>query len=214
MNNFMNTKERIVELDKKRIEELKLDQSKAIFLDRDGVIIKDVGYISKAKDVCLEKGVSALLKFAYKLNIPVFIITNQSGISRGYFEWEDFDKVNCKMLDLIEYPSPIVSIFANSHITISKDNWRKPNPTMLLIASEKYNLNLKKSIFIGDRLSDMLAGCKSGIETLIHVKTGHGEKECSSIMNYCHEKFFILEEKRSKIIFLENLLKFPFSMYP
>ena len=69
-----------------------------MFLDRDGVIIRDVGYINKVKDVTLEKGIKNLLKFVFKLNIPVFVVTNQSGISRGYYDWEDFEKVNERML--------------------------------------------------------------------------------------------------------------------
>lgn len=185
----------------------------ALFLDRDGVIIKDTGYISKAKDVSLELGIKNILKNAFQLNIPVIIVTNQSGISRGYYSWDDFDKVNKRMFQLIGEPSPIVGIYANSHLHLSKDNWRKPNPGMILSAAKKFQINLKKSILIGDRHSDMIAGCKSGIKTLVHVRTGHGKQEYNNILEYCKDGYFLADNMKSKIIFYENLLKFSSSIF-
>ena len=93
-----------------------IGDNKALFLDRDGVIIKDVNYISNPEDVELEAGVIELLKKAYENKLPVFIITNQSGISRGFYKWDDFHKVNEKIIQLIGQPNPIYSIYANSHI--------------------------------------------------------------------------------------------------
>ena len=103
----------------------------ALFLDRDGVIIKDVDYISSPDEVILEKGLLSLLSKAYKFGWPVIIVTNQSGISRGFYSWNDFFNVNKKMLELIGKPNPIFSIYANSHIKVDKSNWRKPNPFMI-----------------------------------------------------------------------------------
>jgi len=208
----LKLKERIIEL--KKYNEKKFSNSKvALFLDRDGVIIKDVGYIAKAEDVTLEKGIKNLMQFIYEKKIQVFVITNQSGISRGYFDWKDFDKVNQKMIYLIGEKSPIVAIYANSYLKLSQNNWRKPHPGMILEASKKYNIDTHKSIFVGDRLSDMIAGCKSGIKTLVHVKTGHGKNEYATIKNACDEDFFYIDNKKSKIIFIDNLLKFPFEVF-
>ena len=206
----MNLNERIIEL-KNANERKKISGScKALFLDRDGVLIKDVGYISRAEDVILESGIKKLLAFAYVLNIPVFIITNQSGISRGYYDWDDFEEVNLKMLELIGEPSPIVAIYANSHLKDLKSNWRKPNPDMIFSAAKKFNINIGKSILIGDRVSDMIAGCRSGIDTLIHVRTGHGQKEYSVVLNYCDGDVFVYGSNKSRIIFIDNLLQFPY----
>ena len=81
----MNDKERIFsEIENEIHHKILSEFCPALFLDRDGVIIKDIGYISKPKDVVLEKGSKNLLKFAYEEKIPVIIVTNQSGISRGY----------------------------------------------------------------------------------------------------------------------------------
>ena len=98
---ILKNKERFFEI-KKRNELKKLPEfNSALFLDRDGVMIRDIGYISNADDVILELGLKNLITRAYELNIPVFIVTNQSGISRGYYKWIDFEKVNNRMLNLI-----------------------------------------------------------------------------------------------------------------
>ena len=208
----MNDKERIFEVENEIEPKILSELSSALFLDRDGVIIKEVGYISKPKDVILEKGIKNLLNFAYAQNIPVIVVTNQSGISRGYYDWHDFVKVNERMLRLIGQPSPIISILANSHLNDLENNWRKPNPNMIKFATKKYNINTSESILIGDRLSDMIAGCKSDIKTLIHVKSGHGEKEYQDILKYCDNEYFLINKRKSKIVFLNNLLEFPFEM--
>ena len=210
---ILNNQERFIEI--KKINEVKKlpKFNSALFLDRDGVMIRDIGYISKADDVILELGLKNLIKRSYELNIPIFIVTNQSGISRGFYKWSDFEKVNNRMLNLIGEPSSIIAIYANSHKNLSENNWRKPNPEMILSASKKYNINIDKSLLIGDRLSDMIAGCKSGIKTLVHVKTGHGKNEYATIKNSCDKDFFYIDNKKSKIIFIDNLLKFPFEVF-
>ena len=209
----MNFEERVIELNSEINEKACLNKRSALFLDRDGVIIKDIGYISKAEDVILEIGIIDLLEFVWKLNIPVFIVTNQSGISRGYYDWNDFDQVNQRMLSIIGRKSSIKAILANSHIESLKYNWRKLNPDMILYASKKYNINTNKSIMVGDRLSDMIAGCKSGINTIIHVKTGHGKDEYESILEYCENGIFTADNMNSQIIFIENLLELPYQIF-
>jgi len=210
---ILKNKERFFEI-KKRNELKKLPEfNSALFLDRDGVMIRDIGYISNADDVILELGLKKLISRANELNIPIFVVTNQSGISRGFYNWSDFEKVNNRMLNLIGEPSSIIAIYANSYKNLSKNNWRKPNPEMILSASKKYNINIDTSFLIGDRLSDMIAGCKSGIKTLVHVKTGHGKNEYATIKNSCDDDFFYIDNKKSKIIFIDNLLKFPFEVF-
>lgn len=185
----------------------------ALFLDRDGVIIQDVNYIKDPNDVEIEKGLKELLFKAHEFQWPVFVVTNQSGISRGFYKWEQFYKVNKRMIELIGKPNPIHSIYANCHITSSENNWRKPNPFMIQHAAERFNVNLSKSILIGDRVSDMLAGLRSGINNLIHVETGHGIREKSQISkNINKDGFFSSSGLSSKIIFLKNLKSFPYQL--
>ena len=107
----------------------------------------------------------------------MIIITNQSGISKGLLSWDDYHEVNNKMIELLDMPNPIKAIYANSYITDKPINWRKPNPAMILKALNDFNLNIKKSILIGDRNSDILAGMRANIPKIFHVSTGHGIKE-------------------------------------
>ena len=189
-------------------------ENKALFLDRDGVIIKDVNYISNPDDVELEVGVINLLKKAYEYKLPVFIITNQSGISRGFYKWEDFHKVNERIIQLIGQPNPIYSIYANSHIESNFNNWRKPNPNMIFKIADRFNLNLTKSILIGDRISDLQAGIRSGVRKLIHVETGHGKREKQKILESIDKNGFFKDSKlKSELILLKNLNKFPFKLF-
>jgi len=185
----------------------------ALFLDRDGVMIREVNYIKDPDDVQIEKGLIELLKKAHEFKWPVFVVTNQSGISRGFYKWDEFYQVNKRMIELIGKPNPIYSIYANSHITLNENNWRKPNPFMIEHAAERFNINLSKSILIGDRVSDMLAGLRSGINNLIHVETGHGMREKNQISNYINKNgFFTCSGLTSKMIFLNNLSSFPYQI--
>ncbi len=185
----------------------------ALFLDRDGVIIKDVDYINSPDDVEIEKGLIELLFKAHKFAWPVIIVTNQSGISRGFYSWKEFFAVNKKMIELIGKPNPIYSIYANSHINLNSTNWRKPNPFMLMEAANKFNIDLKKSIIIGDRISDLQAGSRSGIGNLVHVETGHGKEEKKKILESVYaDQFFHDSGIKSKITFLKNLEYFPLNL--
>ena len=99
----------------------------ALFLDRDGVIIEDTNYISDPLDVRLCPGIGELINSAYIHNWHVVIITNQSGISRGYFSWNDYEKVTSRILDLLGNSSPVSAIYANGYMscTSSSLSWRK-----------------------------------------------------------------------------------------
>ena len=179
----------------------------AIFIDRDGVIIKDKHYISKGNKVELEDGAINFLNSAFNLKIPVIIVTNQSGISRGFFSWNDYVKVTKRMMQIIGKENPIIAIFANGLSPNSGSNtWRKPNPNMINVASDLLKLSRNKSLLIGDRESDIKAGLNGNILNLIHVNTGYGNKERDNVRRIIDnisssEK----KEKKIKISFKENI---------
>ncbi len=181
------------------------------FLDRDGVVIKEKHFVSNPSDVFLEEGAQELLNFLYNLKIPVIIISNQSGISRKILTWNDFEEVNERMFNLIGINNPIVGIFANGLLPKSPiESWRKPSPQMIKIASGIFNIDLKNSFLIGDRLTDLKAGLNAGVNNLIHLKTGHGEKEIKEVKKF-FENDFDSERKNKKISrvsFYENLNTF------
>ena len=97
----------------------------ALFLDRDGVLIKDCHYISSVKKVETEKGAKNLVRFAYDCGWHIIVVSNQSGISRNKISWDDYFKVTNKMIALFGKPNPFSAIYANSQGPNSKfKNWR------------------------------------------------------------------------------------------
>ena len=161
---------------------------KAIFFDRDGVLIEDMHYIKDPNEVSLLKGVDFLLNKAKKLGYLNIIITNQSGISKKLFTWEDYEKVTNRMLAVIKTKNAINAIYANGESNdefLNHKSWRKPSPNMILRAAKEFNLDLFNSILIGDRLSDISSGEKAGINNIYHVLTGHGVSERRKVIkNY------------------------------
>ena len=145
----------------------------ALFLDRDGVLIEDRHYLCDPDLVAICPGLTELISRANSLAIPVVVVTNQSGIARSFYDWSHYDRVTQRMLDLLK-PLDIAAIYASGHSSLSNSNWRKPRPGMLLEAARVLNLDLSKSLIIGDRLSDLQAGFAAHLNTLIHVLTGYG----------------------------------------
>ncbi len=186
-------------------------KSPVLFLDRDGVIIEDTHYINDPNKVKLCIGARKLIRKFYENNVAIVIITNQSGISKGLITWADYISVTKSMIEKLGNPNPISAIYANSHLSdLPRTNWRKPNPNMIFQAIKDLNLDIKKSILIGDRGSDILAGINAGIVNLISVETGYGFNEKNKILKILNEEINYPEKKNSQnIFFIENLTKFP-----
>ncbi len=179
----------------------------ALFLDRDGVLIKDCHYISNSDDVVLEKGSKGLVRFAYDQGWIIVIVSNQSGISRKILSWENYFDITNKMISLFGAPNPFNAIYANSEVPNSKTiYWRKPSPNMILRAAKILNIDLKNSIIIGDRKSDILAGINSGIKLLVHTKTGHGALEREEVIKIKNE---IKKYNKVKFITINDFSQFP-----
>ena len=142
---------------------------KAIFLDRDNTLIEDEGYIHKPEKVKLLPGVGEGLKLLKKLGYLLIVVSNQSGIGRGYFKEEDFHKVNSRLQELLKsYGVQIDDFFFCPHKPEDNCNCRKPKTGMIEKASKKWNINVKESYVIGDKDIDVLlaenAGCKKGLK--------------------------------------------------
>ncbi len=156
---------------------------KAIFLDRDGVINVEVGYLSDPDDFELLKGTSEALKLLNQKNYLLIIITNQAGIARGYFTEEILQNIHKKMITLLKKQDIILDdIFFCPHhpVFTGHCNCRKPNPGMILKASEKFNIDLNKSYMVGDTLNDIETGKNVKCKTVL-VLTGYGSKELKKI---------------------------------
>tara|TARA_Y100000589_G_scaffold328085_1_gene371417 strand:+ start:1283 stop:1978 length:696 start_codon:yes stop_codon:yes gene_type:complete len=179
-------------------------QKPAIFFDRDGVLIKDCHYISSADNVEIEVDARKIIKFAKANDWIIIIITNQSGISRGYFNWDQYKSVTDRFLTDLGLPQYIDGIYANGFDDTRYSYWRKPNPGMIFEAQRDFNIDLSKSILIGDRLSDIQAGVKANIQSIFHVLTGHGLSERSKIVQKFSDDIYIETDKIKKLSFNEK----------
>jgi D-glycero-D-manno-heptose 1,7-bisphosphate phosphatase len=157
----------------------------ALFLDRDGVVIEDCHHLSNPDQVRLCHGARQLIASADRQGWPVVLITNQSGIARGLFQWRHFEMVNERMQQLLGSDAPLAAIYANGHgPDAAASSWRKPSPQMLLQAARALNLDVQRSLLIGDRLSDLQAGAKAGVSMVLHVLSGHGPSARASVLQW------------------------------
>ena len=140
---------------------------KALFLDRDGVINVEKQYLYKKEDFEFIEGIFELCQFFQDLGYLIIVVTNQSGIARGYYSEEDFENLTQWM----------VKQFKEQNITISKVYHcphhpditgeclcRKPKPGMLLDAQKEFNVDLKHSVMVGDKERDIEAGLNAGLK--------------------------------------------------
>jgi len=154
---------------------------KTIFLDRDGVINKEVNYLHKIDDFEFVDGIFKACLYFQNLGYKIIIITNQSGISRGYYDESEFQKLTKWMLGQFEKNNiNILDIFHCPHGPDSNCDCRKPMPGMFLSAKKKYNIDMRNSWMIGDKKADIIAANNSGIFNTILVKSGHKINESSS----------------------------------
>lgn len=159
------------------------DARPAVFLDRDGVLIEDAHYLRDPAGVALCEGSRSLLAIALRQCWPVVVITNQSGIARGYFDWAVYEAITSRLLALLGPEAPVAAIYASGHgPDAAATSWRKPSPAMLFSAAADLNLDLSRSLLIGDRLSDLQAGARAGLPWLVHVSSGHGEQERQAVI--------------------------------
>jgi D-glycero-D-manno-heptose 1,7-bisphosphate phosphatase len=162
----------------------------ALFLDRDGVMIEDKGYLSDPTQVELLYGIDGLIRTAHELGMVVVEITNQSGIGRGMYGWEEFIAVEKRINHMLSASGAFVDgVFACPFHTsatepyrIEEHPWRKPNPGMLLEAARLLNIDLQRSVLVGDRMSDIQSAKKAALSVAIHVLTGsRADQECNAL---------------------------------
>ena len=133
----------------------------ALFLDRDGVINVDSGYVGKQEDFEFFPGIFDICRIAKQLGYLIFVVTNQSGIGRGYYTEQDFLKLNDWMCGVFkEHGVEIDKVYYCSSLD-SPD--RKPEPGMILRAAEEYDIDLSRSILVGDKDTDIQAGIAAGV---------------------------------------------------
>lgn len=147
--------------------------TKAIFLDRDGVINLDKAYVSKIEDFEFCEGVFEALTHFQNLGYLLIIVTNQSGIGRGYYTEEDFQKLTAWMRkELLHVRIKIDAVYHCPHAPEANCACRKPQSGMFLKAIEDFDIDVKQSWMIGDKPSDIEAALGAGIlNTILLGKT-------------------------------------------
>lgn len=143
---------------------------KALFLDRDGVINEEINYLYKIEDFVLVKGIINLCKDFLRNGYIIVVVTNQAGIARKKYSEKDFMILTHWMLELFEkHEIKISKVYHCPHHPdfTGECSCRKPNIGMVLQAKKDYDLDLKSSLLIGDKESDIEAGINAGISKTI-----------------------------------------------
>jgi D-glycero-D-manno-heptose 1,7-bisphosphate phosphatase len=129
-----------------------------VFLDRDGTIIRDVHYLSRPDDVELLPGAADAISRLNKAEVPVAVVTNQSGIGRGYYDVEDYERVHVRMLDqLAEAGARIDASYYCPHAPdlVPPCDCRKPRPALFERALREFGSDPTRAYYIGDQLRDI-----------------------------------------------------------
>ena len=145
---------------------------KALFLDRDGVVNKDVGYAHRVDQIEFMPGIFELCRAAHAAGELIIIVTNQSGIGRGYYSEADFHALMQWMCErFTEEGASITAYYFCPHLPEDACHCRKPQPGMILQAAREWNIDLAHSRLIGDKESDLEAGRAVGLGKCISNNT-------------------------------------------
>lgn len=170
-----------------------------LFLDRDGVIVEEVNYLHRREDVRILDGAAELIDSARQRGWAVGLLTNQAGIGRGYYDWTAFSSVQDEIVTRLNLgPSPFDFVAAcASHPEamdpfhrIENHSWRKPNPGMLRMAAYALDLDLPRSVLVGDQLCDIRAAALAQVKYIFHVGTGHGHKQRAEVEAFARDYGF------------------------
>ena len=152
-----------------------LPMNRAVFLDRDGTLIVEKNYLHRPEEVELFPGAGAALKRLADAGFKLLVVTNQSGIGRGYFTLADAERVNEKVADELARDGVR---FAKTYIAPEAPDQpsrgRKPSPQFLFDARDEFGLNLAECFMVGDKLIDLECGWNAGVRQSILVRTGYG----------------------------------------
>lgn len=159
---------------------------KVFFLDRDGVIIEDANYLSSPEQVVLCPGTPEAFRMIKDAGYEIVVVSNQSGIARGYFTYDDLEKVEKHLEELLKAagaPLPEAWYYCPHHKkgTVAEYavdcDCRKPKPGLLLAAMKDLEIDSTESFIIGDKVSDLEAGFSAGCKSGVLVLTGHGTEQ-------------------------------------
>jgi len=147
----------------------------AVFLDRDGTLIQEAHYLSRPEQVVVFPGVGPALKRLQDAGFKLFIVSNQSGVGRGYFTLADVDAVHRRLeADLAVDGVRFEKIYVAPEAPDQPSRGRKPSPRFLLDAAAEFGISLARSYIIGDKWIDLECGWNAGVARSLLVRTGYG----------------------------------------
>jgi D-glycero-D-manno-heptose 1,7-bisphosphate phosphatase len=148
-----------------------------VFLDRDGTIAEEVGYLNHVSRFRLLPGVAAAIRTLNEAELPVIVVTNQSGVGRGYFPESVVKEVHDRMREgLLAAGARLDGVYYCPHVSADGCECRKPKTGMFEQAARELRLDLKRSFAVGDRYGDIEAAHRAGARSVL-VRTGYGEGE-------------------------------------
>jgi len=153
---------------------------KALFLDRDGIINEDTGYVFQKENVRFVEGIFELCRSAIRKGYIIIVVTNQSGIERGYFTEIDFRSLTEWMLSRFEAIG--VKITEVLHCPALSGPDRKPNPGLFLAAQKKHGIDMSASVSLGDKERDIQAGRRAGIGKNVLLSSRNTESEADRVI--------------------------------
>ena len=157
--------------------------NKAIFLDRDGTLIDEVGYLRMMEDLRFTPRAAEALRKFHTLGFLNIVITNQSAVARGLLSPKALNKIHTRLKNMAKEEDAIIDdVFFCPHFPDGRVapynvecECRKPKPGLIQQAVAKHNINLQQSILIGDKTTDLELGRNAGIRTIL-VQTGYGKQ--------------------------------------
>ena len=149
--------------------------NRAVFLDRDGTLIAEKNYLHKPEQVEIFPGTGKALKRLADAGFRLIIVSNQSGVGRGYFTMDDVNRVNVHLIrELARDGVRVDKIYVAPEAPDQPSRGRKPSPQFLFDAHDEFQLDLSRSYTVGDKLIDLEAGWNAGVRRCLLVRTGYG----------------------------------------
>ena len=149
--------------------------NRAVFLDRDGVLNEERNYLHRVGDVVIFPGAPAALKRLADAGFKLFIVSNQSGVGRGYFALADVEKINAHLAaEFARAGVQFEKIYFAPEAPDQPSRGRKPSPQFLFDARDEFDLELAHSYMIGDKFIDLQCGWNAGVKRSLLVRTGYG----------------------------------------
>ena len=150
---------------------------RAVFLDRDGTLIEDRDYLSRVEQVALFPGAIEALRRLSDAGFLLFLVTNQSGVGRGYFTMREVETVHAHLeKELGWHGVHFRKIYVAPEAPDQPSRGRKPSPQFLFDARDEFGVELGESFMIGDKLIDLECGWNAGVKKSLLVRTGYGKE--------------------------------------